>query len=200
MLPFRLAELAELLSMLGIPVNSSTAIGMAETLELCDGSSPPPPPPSSHIGGSSGNTMMRCVTSIESMVDFVARALGRKQIKVITPDLLAPIDDAQGEKLRATIGEIVNVTRKLEHVVTCHELRFPYLVYGCHLTRSASVLRVSFKGVVGHGHGLAVCHHDTSTWSSSHPAFDQLPNDGSAICHWIPRNHFVWIRHPVYLF
>ena len=155
MFPFDSKNLFKLLSLLNVPINSSMADNMAQTLEFCD---------KSNMGGDT----MQCATSIESMVDFVFRTLGNK-VMVWTPNLENVEHYDYSNRHQVTINEIVNITRNLKDVATttCHNLVYPYLVYGCHTTTSTSVLSVSFKEA--QGHALVVCHHNTSAWNTNLP-------------------------------
>lgn len=177
MLPFQNSKLSEALSLLHILPSSPMANSMQETLEFCEASP------------QNDEESLQCITSIESMVDFASNSLGSHAM-VLTPTLAA-----EGSRSEAKIDKIENMTTNLEDSTsTCHNLVYPYLVYGCHVTRGSSVLRVSFEGI--QGDALVVCHHNTSTWNPNHPAFAQLqasPGHGGEICHWIPRHHFVWL-------
>ncbi|KAI5078526.1 hypothetical protein GOP47_0006197 [Adiantum capillus-veneris] len=179
MLPFDTGRLPESLSLLHVPPSSPMAESMQETLEFCE-SSPP-----------QDEESLQCITSIESMVDFVSQRLGDHAM-VLTPTIMT---SELSSILK--IDKVVDMSTGFDDTIsTCHNLVYPYLVYGCHVTRGSSVLKVSFEGV--QGEAIVVCHHNTSMWNPSHPAFDQLQTssrDGEEICHWIPHHHFVWLRH-----
>ncbi|MCO5607780.1 hypothetical protein L7F22_061981 [Adiantum nelumboides] len=178
MLPFNTLRLAESLSLLHVLPLSPMAESMQSTLEFCESSSP------------QDEESLQCITSIESMVDFVSQKLG-DHVMVLTSTLATSEISSM-----AKIDKVVNMDNMVDDTIsTCHNLVYPYLVYGCHVTRGSSVMRVSFEGI--EGEAIVVCHHNTSLWNPSHPAFEQLqtnPGDGEEICHWIPQHHFEEVR------
>ncbi|XP_066357995.1 BURP domain-containing protein 15-like [Miscanthus floridulus] len=73
---------------------------------------------------------------------------------------------------------------------------FPYAVYRCHMEKEASTEAyvLTLRGLQ-YGSGapvvvdmVAVCHLDTSNWSSAHPAFEtlNLRPGGAPVCHFMP--------------
>lgn len=178
-LPFTSKKLSESLHQLQLKRYSPKAKGMAETLEFC--TSEP-----------ATGEFRQCHASIESMVDFEVSHLGKK-VMILSWD--AMISD-RGNTTK--IDHIKETPAKIEEkIVTCHDVIYPYLVFGCHSTSFTSLLLVTLEGI--HGHALAVCHHNTTHWNPQHVAFRVLgvkPGDGHEVCHWIPRHHFAWASLP----
>jgi hypothetical protein len=48
----------------------------------------------------------------------------------------------------------------------------------------------------GRINAVAICHLDTSWWSSKHPAFAALNvQPGTEVCHWTVESTLVWVRN-----
>ncbi|KAH7373784.1 hypothetical protein KP509_17G074900 [Ceratopteris richardii] len=179
MIPFSTSRLPEALELLHVPPESAMARSMQETLDFCESEAP------------TDEESLRCVTSIESMVDFVSQNLGT-HVAVLTSTIVLPPANLSTMAKIQKIQAMSDGSR--DRISTCHNLLYPYLVYGCHVTTSSSVLSISFEDVLGEA--LVICHGNTTTWNPQHPAFEQLqtsPGNGDEVCHWIPQHHFVWL-------
>nr|XP_027120610.1 BURP domain-containing protein 16-like [Coffea arabica] len=99
-----------------------------------------------------------------------------------------------GEML--TIGNIKQLNAK--RVVSCHEVYLPFATYFCHMVSSTQLYAVDVvkpETKVPVNTVLAICHMDTSSWPTNHPAFEILkatPGKGEA-CHWITKTGLLWV-------
>ncbi|KAJ0964218.1 hypothetical protein J5N97_029340 [Dioscorea zingiberensis] len=130
----------------------------------------------------------RCVSSIEEMVEFAAEMVGRT----------ARVRTTESTVGSGMVVEVVKVKGGEEmKVVSCHQSMFPYLVYYCHAVPRVVGLEVEVKVGEVVNKGVAVCHVDTSEWSSGHEAFMALgfgPGE-IEVCHWIYENDLAWFAN-----
>ncbi|KAM7251862.1 hypothetical protein ACFE04_023745 [Oxalis oulophora] len=133
----------------------------------------------------------RCVGSLEDMIDFATTVLGRNVVVRTTENL-------KGSKTNIMIGEIKKINGgKVTKSVSCHQSLYPYLLYYCHSVPKVRVYEAEIldsKTKIKINHGTAICHLDTSAWSSSHGAFLALGSGPGKIevCHWIFENDMTW--------
>ncbi|KAK1435780.1 hypothetical protein QVD17_01549 [Tagetes erecta] len=133
----------------------------------------------------------RCVGSLEDMIDFAVSILGRDVVTRTT-------ETVRGSKMEVMIGKVKGINDgKLTKSVSCHQSLYPYLLYYCHSVPKvrvyvAELLDVASKAKINTG--VAICHIDTSSWSSSHGAFVALGSGPGHIevCHWIFENDMTW--------
>ncbi|KAE8704961.1 putative polygalacturonase non-catalytic subunit [Hibiscus syriacus] len=133
----------------------------------------------------------RCVGSAEDMIDFATSVLGRN-VEVRTTE------SVNGSKQNIKIGTVRGINGgKVTKSVSCHQSLYPYLLYYCH---SVPKVRVYVADILDPNsrekinHGVAICHLDTSSWSSNHGAFLALGSGPGRIevCHWIFENDMTW--------
>ncbi|KAM7269124.1 hypothetical protein ACFE04_024621 [Oxalis oulophora] len=133
----------------------------------------------------------RCVGSAEDMIDFATSVLGNKVVVRTT-------DNTKGSKEDIMIGSVTGINRgKVTKSVSCHQSLYPYLLYYCHSVPKVRVYEADImdaKTKVKINHGTAICHIDTSAWSSSHGAFLALGSSPgkTEVCHWIFENDLTW--------
>ncbi|KAL9251696.1 Polygalacturonase-1 non-catalytic subunit beta-like protein [Drosera capensis] len=131
---------------------------MNATLRLCE------------LKPNAGETK-RCIRSAEDLIDFSVSKLGRL-IKVRTTENTNGSGmDVMLDKVRAVAGG------KAIDTVSCHQAFYPYLVYLCHALPNARVYEVDILDTetkAKMNRGSAICHLDTSSWSSNHSAFSLL--------------------------
>lgn len=176
-MPFNGDKLASYMALLEVPRGSSMAANMQNTLAFCN-SKP------------ADGEVRTCHSSIESMVDFAVAHLGSNVAAM-------SLDDSPSKSEKVRVIRHVTLSPAHSASITCHDLMFPYLVYGCHVMQSSIVYDVELQRVNGSTfHGISICHVDTRSWNSAHPAFATLhaqPGDGT-ICHWLPQNNFLWVQ------
>nr|XP_027118644.1 polygalacturonase non-catalytic subunit AroGP2-like [Coffea arabica] len=131
-----------------------------------------------------------CPKSLEDMIEFSKTTLGTKKLVALT----SKSTKGSGEML--TIGNIKQLNAK--RVVSCHEVYLPFATYFCHTVSSTQLYAVDIvkpETKVPVNTLLAICHMDTSTWPTNHPAFEILkatPSQGEA-CHWITKTGLLWV-------
>ncbi|GAB2280458.1 Polygalacturonase 1 beta-like protein 3 [Dionaea muscipula] len=133
----------------------------------------------------------RCVGSAEDMIDFAISVLGRSTE-------LRTTESVNGAKKDVMIGNVRGINGgKVTQSVSCHQSLYPYLLYYCHSVPKvrvyeADILDPTNKAKINHG--VAICHLDTSDWSSTHGAFLALGSGPGKIevCHWIFENDVTW--------
>ncbi|KAI5085051.1 hypothetical protein GOP47_0001220 [Adiantum capillus-veneris] len=141
-----------------------------------------------HCAYKSEHELKACLTSGEGMVSFIAKAVGHKAV-VYAPGAVA-MQEAQ-------VIDVKVVSSKGSRVASCHDMKFPSLLYSCHMTKTSELIDVSVKLADGHvAHMPAICHMDTSYWNPSHIAFQVLNVEPgkTSICHWLPQNSFVFVQ------
>ncbi|MED6223648.1 fungal class II heme-containing peroxidase [Stylosanthes scabra] len=139
---------------------------------------------------SAGETK-RCVGSVEDMIDFATSVLGRD----IT---VRSTENVNGSKKNVMVSKVKGINGgKVTESVSCHQSLFPYLLYYCHSVPKvrvyeADLLDPNTKAKINHG--VAICHLDTTAWSSTHGAFLALGSGPGKIevCHWIFENDMTW--------
>lgn len=177
-LPFSTSKIEDMKMIFHASENSSMASILADGLSECE------------RAPSRGETK-RCVGSAEDMIDFAASVLGRAIVVRTT-------ENVAGSKNDVMIGSVKGINGgKVTKSVSCHQSLFPYLLYYCHSVPTVRVYEADLldpKTKTKINHGVAICHLDTSSWSSGHGAFLAL---GSApgkieVCHWIFENDMTW--------
>ncbi|KAE8710209.1 Polygalacturonase-1 non-catalytic subunit beta [Hibiscus syriacus] len=177
-IPFSSLKVSDLKRIFHAGDNSSLETIMLDALKECERAPSP------------GETK-RCVGSAEDMLDFATSVLGRNVEARTTKNV-------NGSKNNIKIGTIRKVNGgKVTKSVSCHQSLYPYLLYYCH---SVPKVRVYESDILDPNsgekinHGVAICHLDTSSWSSGHGAFLSLGSGPGRIevCHWIFENDLIW--------
>jgi hypothetical protein len=133
-----------------------------------------------------------CVTSLESMVDFVTSILGNN-VEAVSPEVM---NRENTELQEYTVAKGVKILGEVDKVVVCHLMNYPYAVFYCHKLNATTAYSVPLEGVNGSRvKDIAVCHSDTSKWSPDQLAFQLLKTTPgtSTICHFLPQDHLVWV-------
>ncbi|CAK8570138.1 unnamed protein product [Lathyrus sativus] len=131
-----------------------------------------------------------CVTSLESMIDFITSKLG-KNVEAFSTEI-----NKENVFQHYTIAEGVKKLGDKNKVAVCHKLSYPYVVFYCHETNTTKGYSVPLEGADGSRvKAIAVCHTDTSEWNPDHLAFQVLKvKPGTVpVCHLLPQDHVVWI-------
>ncbi|KAL8519046.1 hypothetical protein ACS0TY_010116 [Phlomoides rotata] len=178
-LPFSTSKIADLKKIFhAVDDDSSMTKMLSESLTECERAPSP------------GETK-RCVASIEDMIDFATTVLGRNVVVRSTAN-------TQGSNGKIMIGKVKGINGgKVTKSVSCHQSLFPYLLYYCHSVPKVRVYEADIldpKSESKINHGVAICHVDTSSWSSGHGAFVALGSGPGKIevCHWIFENDMTW--------
>ncbi|PSS26864.1 Polygalacturonase-1 non-catalytic subunit beta like [Actinidia chinensis var. chinensis] len=177
-LPFSTSKLSEMKKIFHADDNSSMETIMTEALSDCE------------RAPSDGETK-RCVASGEDLIDFATSILGRNVVVRTT-------QNTDGSKNNVMIGSVKGINGgKVTKSVSCHQSLFPYLLYYCHSVPKVRVYEADLlnpKTKAKINHGVAICHIDTSSWSSGHGAFVALGSGPGKIevCHWIFENDMTW--------
>lgn len=127
-----------------------------------------------------------CVRSFKSMVRFVYRSMGTKLVK--------PISAAPGKWQLYTVTGLARTISN--DVVGCHKLNvLPNAVYECHHIHNSTVRVVPLAGEDGTKVvAVSVCHMDTSSWTSQHPAFLSMDaKPGTPVCHFLATDDISWV-------
>ncbi|ESW12992.1 hypothetical protein PHAVU_008G158600 [Phaseolus vulgaris] len=130
----------------------------------------------------------RCVTSLESMVDFATSKLGNN-VGAISTNVKK---ESKWQHYKIAAG----VKKLGEKSVVCHKEKYPYAVFYCHKSDSSKAYSVPLEGADGSRvKAVAVCHTDTSNWNPKHLAFQVLKvQPGTVpICHFLPQGHVVFV-------
>lgn len=177
-LPFSTSKISQLKQTFHAIDNSTMETIILEALNECE------------RAPSAGETK-RCVGSAEDMIDFATSVLGRNVAARTT-------ENVSGSKKKIMIGTVKGVNGgKVTKSVSCHQTLYPYLLYYCHSVPKvrvyqSDILDPNTKAKINHG--VAICHLDTSSWSSTHGAFSALGSSPGRIevCHWIFENDLTW--------
>ncbi|CAN6466194.1 unnamed protein product [Victoria cruziana] len=173
-LPFSSRRLPELIRTLNA---SGLQVAMARTVADCE-------------RPAAKDETKRCVTSIEGMAEFAESMLGKKARVSTTANTAGSGRTVEVGRVDGRNGG--RVTRS----VSCHQSLFPYLVYYCHAVPRVKVydVEVMLEGKKAN-QAVAICHLDTTQWSSGHAAFKALGHRPGEIevCHFIFENDFIWV-------
>ncbi|XP_054787443.1 BURP domain-containing protein BNM2C-like isoform X2 [Prosopis cineraria] len=182
--PFSTSQLPSVLQLFSVPQDSPEAQAMGGTLEQCE------------LQPLTAETKV-CVSSLESMVDFVSSIIGSdSQLDILTTTLPAtssvPLQNLTVLEISADIYA--------PKWVACHPLPYPYAVFYCHFISSGTrIFKVRLASENGDQmEALGICHLDTSEWSPDHILFEQLGiKPGEApVCHFFPVKHLMWVPIP----
>ncbi|XP_071690695.1 BURP domain protein RD22-like [Rutidosis leptorrhynchoides] len=178
-IPFSSNELPQIYNELSVKPDSMEAEIMKQTIEECEDK------------GIEGEEKY-CATSLESMVDFSTKKLG-KNVKAISTEVNSKVSSPL-QKYK------IEVAKKLaaDKAVVCHKQNYAYAVFYCHKTASTRAYAVSMVGEDGSKvKAVAVCHTDTAKWNPKHLAFQVLKvKPGTVpICHFLPEDHVVWVPY-----
>jgi hypothetical protein len=136
-----------------------------------------------------------CPTSEKAMAKFVSSLLGQN-VELLTSKVIS----AKASAVSGPVTVVDYHTRSADNEdtpVVCHSLSFPSQVYYCHKLSKTRVLQATLEAAEGGRiNAVAICHLDTSWWSSKHPAFAALHvKPGTEVCHWTVESTLVWVRN-----
>ncbi|KAL4348655.1 hypothetical protein GQ457_17G002960 [Hibiscus cannabinus] len=170
-IPFSSSAVPQLLQFFSFAPDSKQALGMRQTLALCEQESKP-----GEIRG--------CVASVESLVDFARHVLGSDaDVEILRSSLVSTSTPLIQNYTVLDFNEIAT-----GNIVPCHNQPYPYPVYHCHyqLGIDNKVFKVLLRGDNGElVDSVFFCHMDTSKLTDDHVAFRLLgvkPGE-SEVCH-----------------
>jgi hypothetical protein len=179
------SNLPKLLQAFNIREGTEMARSMEKTISYCEGIANliPEEKPAS------------CPTSEKAMAKFVSSLLGQN-VELLTSTVIS----AKASAVSGPVTVVDYHTRSADIEATpvvCHSLPFPSQVYYCHKLSKTRVLQATLEAAEGERiNAVAICHLDTSWWSSKHPAFAALNvQPGTEVCHWAVESTLVWIRN-----
>lgn len=171
------------------PVSRTMANDIWSTLDICENLLPVK------------DEKKTCVTSLESMVEYVASILTtggdtRNLRSFSSPDV--PMEGVVSSGRNKYKVSASRRATELSESATCHGMRFPYPVFMCHALNPTRVYTVTLEKTqedVGGGpermEVLAVCHLDTSGFEPEEMPAHVKPGD-APICHFIARDGIIW--------
>ncbi len=179
------SNLPKLLQAFNIREGTEMARRMQTTISYCEGIAnlTPEEKPAS------------CPTSEKAMAKFVSSLLGQN-VELLTSKVIS----AKASAVSGPVTVVDYHTRSADiedTPVVCHSLSFPSQVYYCHKLSKTRVLQATLEAAEGGRiNAVAICHLDTSWWSSKHPAFAALNvKPGTEVCHWTVESTLVWVRN-----
>ncbi len=179
------SNLPKLLQAFNIREGTEMARRMQTTISYCEGIAnlTPEEKPAS------------CPTSEKAMAKFVSSLLGQN-VELLTSKVIS----AKASAVSGPVTVVDYHTRSADNEdtpVVCHSLSFPSQVYYCHKLSKTRVLQATLEAAEGGRiNAVAICHLDTSWWSSKHPAFAALHvKPGTEVCHWTVESTLVWVRN-----
>ncbi|KHN15366.1 Dehydration-responsive protein RD22 [Glycine soja] len=134
----------------------------------------------------------RCVTSLESMVDFATTKLGSNNVDAVSTEVTKKDNELQ----QYTMAPGVKRLGEDKASVVCHKENYPYAVFYCHKSETTKAYSVPLEGADGSRvKAVAVCHTDTSKWNPKHLAFQVLKVQPGTVpvCHFLPQDHVVFV-------
>ncbi|MQM00591.1 hypothetical protein Taro_033328 [Colocasia esculenta] len=177
-IPFTSEYFPHILTSFSIEPNSPKAEAIKKTLQSCD-------------DATEAGEAKRCVTSLESMVDFATSSLGTHKVLALS---------TEGAKKRQFYTVAPSGVQRLStggKLAACHAEPYPYAVFYCHA--AATAIRAYMVSLVGEDGGrataVAVCHTNTSGWHPKHLAFLVLKVKPGAVpvCHFLPQDNVIWM-------
>ncbi|XP_054786305.1 BURP domain-containing protein 9-like [Prosopis cineraria] len=183
-IPFSTSQLPSVLQLLSVSQDSPEAQSMRDTLEQCE------------LQPLTAETKV-CVSSLESMIDFVRSIMGSdSQLDILTTTLPA----ASSVPLQNLTVLEISPDIYAPKWVACHPLPYHYAVFYCHFIDSGSkIFRVRLRSESGEQmEALGMCHLDTSEWSPDLIFLQQMGiKPGEApVCHFFPVKHLMWVPLP----
>ncbi|KAK8938862.1 BURP domain-containing protein 3 [Platanthera zijinensis] len=179
--PFSSGKLFEILGLFSIQSDSLEAAAVRRALAECE--EPP-------LDGES----KRCVTSVESMLEFVQAELGGGDVRIVETAVAG--GGIVWGRQEYTVGPAGPRLLRAKAVVSCHLEPYPRALYYCHKTEHIEVYKVQ---LLVSDDGTAVdaimsCHIDTSAWNPRYIGFRMLKvKPGTEpICHFMPQGNLIF--------
>ncbi|XP_021735704.1 BURP domain-containing protein 5-like [Chenopodium quinoa] len=177
-IPFSSKKIPETLQILSLDPKSNEAYVLSKRIELCEEPT---------IEG----VEKKCVTSLESMVDYVISMIGTN-VKALTTQV------KKDAKMEYTIDGVKKLVKNDRETVVCHKMGYPYAVFFCHRTKTLRSYMVSLVGKDGSKiEAVAACHKETNGFLDNYAKNVLKVVPGSThICHfpaaedtviWVPK-------------
>ncbi|XP_010682256.2 BURP domain protein RD22 [Beta vulgaris subsp. vulgaris] len=141
-----------------------------------------------------------CITSLESMIDFVQSKLGKSssqnRIRAFSTTMEGKYFNPTSNLQPYHMVEVKKVTKNKKSVVTCHKAEFPFAVFLCHQRPATVPYMVTLEGVHDRTRieAATVCHMDTSEWDARFPGLVALKaTPGTPVCHFLNQGSVLWV-------
>ncbi|XP_057525109.1 BURP domain-containing protein 3-like [Amaranthus tricolor] len=175
-IPFSSEKLQETLQILSIDPKSNEANVLAHRIELCELPT---------IEG----VEKKCVTSLESMIDYVASMIGTN-VEALTTEVI------KESKMEFTIKGVKKIAKNDHEIVICHKMGYPYAVYFCHRTKTLRSYRATLLGKDSTQiEAIVACHKETNDFLDNYAKNVLKIIPGSThICHFPPAEDTIfWV-------
>lgn len=182
--PFLSSKFPEFLQAFNIPLDARIATHMASIVDFCSMLAQRPQQKDAVVISS-------CATSLNDMLGFAQALVGGSNMEAMT-----------NSKMAGKPGKAVRILEKVEKeaaggaVVDCHDMVFPFVMYGCHSIKQSKAFQVTLKAEDGKTMQLlAACHMNTTTFNPANEAFKLLNSSPgkTEICHWLPSKDILWL-------
>ncbi|CAL5043165.1 unnamed protein product [Urochloa decumbens] len=191
-IPMSIKNFADIAAMFA-PVSLSMARDMWSTLSSCE-----------HPREVAGE-QKACTTSLESMHEFSALALGTSNLRALSTSLDVPEEGISSSSQRYEVAEVRAITAKAAvNTVTCHSMNFPVALFYCHAVNPTRIYEVTLQRedvaavpeprTPAMVRALAVCHVNTSGFDPTLKYWVKLglkPGEAS-VCHFLTRGDVLW--------
>ncbi|XP_074304291.1 uncharacterized protein LOC141639010 [Silene latifolia] len=176
-IPFSSSKLSEIYDILSMDPESQEAYVLSQRIELCE---------EPKVEG----VEKKCVTSLESMVDFVTSKIGNN-VQSLTTSL-----EKDHPKMEYTLKTVKKLSKNDHETVVCHKMGYPYAVFFCHGTATIRSYMVSLVGSDGTKiEAVAACHKETNDFLTNYMVNVLKVVPGSTrVCH-LPgaEDNIVWV-------
>ncbi|KMT18140.1 hypothetical protein BVRB_2g031690 [Beta vulgaris subsp. vulgaris] len=176
-IPFSSKKVQETLQILSLDPKSNEAYVLSKRIELCEEPT---------VEG----VEKKCVTSLESMVDYVISKIGTN-VKALTTEV-----DKDHSMMEYTIKGMKNLVKNDHETVVCHKMGYPYAVFFCHRTKTIRSYMVSLVGKDGTKiEAIAACHKETNEFLDNYAKNVLKVVPGSTrICHFpAAKDTIIWV-------
>ncbi|XP_021867152.1 BURP domain protein RD22 isoform X2 [Spinacia oleracea] len=175
-IPFSSDKIQETLKILSLDPKSEEAKVLSHRIELCEEPT---------IEG----VEKKCVTSLESMVDYVISKIGTN-VKALTTQV------EKDSTMEYTIKGVKKLVKDDRETVVCHKMGYPYALFFCHRTKTIRSYMVSLIGKDGSIiEAVAACHKETNDFLDNYAknVLNVVPGS-THICHFPPaEDTIIWV-------
>ncbi|XP_021853807.1 BURP domain-containing protein 5-like isoform X2 [Spinacia oleracea] len=177
-------NLPSILSRFSITPNSPATGVIKHTVELCE---------------YAANDDNVCVTSLESMVDFVQSTKHGviRAYSTTIQDKYFKGNNGNLQPFRIVKVKRLSNSRVVNSTVSCHKAQFPFAVFLCHQRVATVAYMVTLEGVrdkMTRIEAATACHMDTSEWDPLFPALVALKvAPGTPVCHFLNQKSVLWV-------
>ncbi|XP_021734834.1 BURP domain-containing protein 9-like [Chenopodium quinoa] len=175
-IPFSSDKVEETLQILSLDPKSKEAYVLSKRIELCEEPT---------IEG----VEKKCVTSLESMVDYVISKIGTN-VKALTTQV------EKDSTTENTIKGLKKLVKDDRETVVCHKIGYPYAVFFCHRTKTIRSYMASLVGKDGTNiEAVVACHMETNDFLDNYAKNVLKIVPGSThICHFpAAEDTIIWV-------